>query len=169
MQNVFSTVRKYAHCAISSVVAHRFRGVCSMISFQSCVSLMTQSLSGVMTPPGSRLLHVAPNCATRRATFFVYAITPPLLAQYSGNSDPVCPLADPMFKIERIPWRIPYFSVTLISALRFVSISPSFCVPALLTRMSMFSISGSSPLMSHCICSYEPSEIDGSILSKPTT
>lgn len=50
--------------------------------------------------PGSRLLQVAPNCATLIATFLVYAITPPLLAQYSGNSAPVCPLAEPMLSID---------------------------------------------------------------------
>ena len=126
VQNVFSTVRKYAHCAISSGVAHLLSGVCAIISFHKVGSLITQSFNGVSTPPGSRLLHVAPYDATRSATFFVYAMTPPLLAQYSGNSAPVCPLAEPMLRIERIPGRMPYFSVTLISAFRFVSISPSF-------------------------------------------
>ena len=61
VQNLFVTVRKYAHCAISFDVAHRLSGVCCIISSHIFLSLTTQSLSGVSTPPGSRLLHVAPN------------------------------------------------------------------------------------------------------------
>ena len=126
VQKVFVTVMKYAHWAISSGVAHRFRGGWSIISCQSCGSLITQSFRGVRTPPGSMLLHVAPNSATLCATFFVYAITPPLLAHYSGDSAPVCPLADPTLRIDLIFFCIPYFSVSLISDLRLISISSSF-------------------------------------------
>ena len=40
-------------------------------------------------PPGERLFAVAPKRAMRRATFFIYATMPPLLAAYSGNSAPL--------------------------------------------------------------------------------
>ena len=95
VQNDWPVVMKYAQVAISSVVAQRLSGVWPMISSQSSGFPVTQSFNGVRTPPGSMLLHVAPYAATLSATFFVYAITPPLLAQYSGNSAPVCPLAEP--------------------------------------------------------------------------
>ena len=67
---------------------------------QSLGSSMTHWLSGVRTPPGSMLLHV-PCGARRPATFLVYAMTPPLDAAYSGNSLPVCPLADPTLTTAR--------------------------------------------------------------------
>ena len=117
---------KYAHSAISSVVAHRFNGVSAMIADHKAGSFTTQSFNGVRTPPGSRLLHVAPYSATLSATFFVYAITPPLLAQYSGNSEPVWPLADQTLRMDLMDFCTPYFSVTLISDFRLISMSSSF-------------------------------------------
>ena len=71
VQKRFSTVRKYAQSAISSGDAQRLRGVSSMICAQSASSSITGRLSGVSTPPGSRLLQIAPHLATRRATFLV--------------------------------------------------------------------------------------------------
>ena len=64
-------------------------------------SSITGRLSSVSTPPGSTLLQ-SPCGARRFATFFVYERMPPLLAAYSGNSEPVCPLAEPTLTTERI-------------------------------------------------------------------
>ena len=46
------------------------------------------------------LLQVAPYFATRSATFFVYAKTPPLLAQYSGNSAPLWALTEAVITMD---------------------------------------------------------------------
>ena len=113
-----------------------------MIWFHKIGLLITHSFNGVITPPGSKLLHVALNLATLNATFFVYEITPPFDAQYSGNSDPVCPLAEPIFKIDFICSWTPYFSVICINAFKFISISSSFWVPALLINIYTFSTFG---------------------------
>ena len=47
------------------------QGVCSIISFHRTLSSITGLFSSVRTPPKSRLLHVAPYFAIRRAMFFV--------------------------------------------------------------------------------------------------
>src|SRR5574344_416669 len=65
------TVRKYIHSAISPAVAHFFKGVRSIISFQSTSSSMTGLFSFVITPPGEMELQVPPNKAMRLATFLI--------------------------------------------------------------------------------------------------
>ena len=147
VQNLFFTVIKYIHSAISSAVAHLLRGVSSITFCHSSASFKIQSFNCVITPPGSILLHTAPYFAIRIATFFVYANTPPLLATYSGNSDPEWAHAEPMFRTDLIFGCIAYFSVTAIRPFRLISISSSFCVPALFTSISTPSISGSFSLL----------------------
>ena len=72
-----------------------------MMRSHMAASSITGRLSSVSTPPGSTLLQIP--CGARRfATFFVYERMPPLLAAYSGNSEPVCPLAEPTLTTERI-------------------------------------------------------------------
>ena len=72
-----------------------------MMRSHMAASSITGRLSSVSTPPGSTLLQIP--CGARRfATFFVYERMPPWLAAYSGNSEPVCPLAEPTLTTERI-------------------------------------------------------------------
>ena len=72
-----------------------------MMRSHMAASSITGRLSSLSTPPGSTLLQIP--CGARRfATFFVYERMPPLLAAYSGNSEPVCPLAEPTLTTERI-------------------------------------------------------------------
>ena len=106
---------------------------------------MTCRFDSVRTPPGEMLLHVAPHRATRNATFFAYGRIPPLLAAYSGNSAPVCALADATRQIDRIAGCTPYRSVVRTSALRFTSMSsaPRPCTPAQQTSTFTSPTSGS--------------------------
>lgn len=51
VQKRLVTVIKYAQSAASSTVIHRFRGVCSIISFHRTLSSITGLFSSVRTPP----------------------------------------------------------------------------------------------------------------------
>lgn len=72
--DLFTTVIKYAHSAISSSDAHFGKSVCSMILFQSFGSSVTLLFEKVITPPGERLFDVAPK-AQLSGQHFSY--TPP--------------------------------------------------------------------------------------------
>ena len=64
--DLFTTVTKYAQSAISSTVAHLGIRVSFITAFQSVVLSMMCALSDVRTPPGDRLLLVAPYFAIPR-------------------------------------------------------------------------------------------------------